>query len=372
MTPSYLEQEIPLQAEAILRTAAACRDQLATLGLDRGPGVPHLVLSGCGDSLFAAQLAEVIEMTSGARSVVAVEALEFSRYYVEAVTEASVVAVLSYSGDTVRAREAAVAARSRGARVIAVTRARDGALAALADDVISYPDLAEYSNTRTLSFQAACVVLCELVDVLCSTGAARGPRPWASVADWVDRACQDAPADLARLDEIWSPGRLDELLYLGAGPGLVAASYGAAKAYEAATIRARAVELEEFCHCQIFSVTSGTPVVAIVPDGRCADRAAEVLFSLAELGAATVCLSNREELGKSATIRVALPPGLPEVYTPMVAAPFLQLLALRWAQVRGDNPDVVRNKPVNSPLIRAGTAWSPEDYLSLREGKRRP
>jgi glutamine---fructose-6-phosphate transaminase (isomerizing) len=369
---SYLEEDIPRQAEAILSTAAASRDQLAALDRGSWSDVQHLVLCGCGDSLFAARLAEAIAVAGGARGVVAVEALEFSRYYVETIDDSSVVVVLSYSGETVRAREAAVAARSRGARVIAVTRARHGVLAALADHVISYPDLAERSNTRTSSFQAAIVVLYELFDVLCGAGAAaREPRPWASVAGWVESACTTAPADLARLDEVWSPGRVDEVLYLGGGPGLAAAAYGAAKAYEAATIRARAVELEEFCHCEIFSVTPGTPVVAILPEGRCADRGAEVLSALAEIGASTVCLSNLDELGKWAAVRVTLPPSLPEAYAPMVAAPFLQLLALRWALLRGDNPDVVRNKSVNSPLIRAGAAWRAEDYLSLREGERR-
>lgn len=372
MNSSYLEQEIPRQTEAIISTAATCREQIAALRLDSWPGVRHLVLTGCGDSLFAARLAETIAAAGGVRGVVAVEALEFSRYHMQTLDEASVVVVLSYSGETVRAQEAAIAARSRGTRVIAVTRARQGALAALADHVVSYPDVAERSNTRTASFQAAIVALCELIDVLCATRpAAREPRPWTAVAAWVESACRTAAPDLARLDGAWAPGRIDELLYLGAGPGLAAAAYGAAKAYEAATIRARAVELEEFCHCEIFSVSPGTPVVVIAPDGRCVDRAAEVLSALAEIGAATVCLSNVDELGKRARVQVALPVGMPEAYVPMVAAPFLQLLALRWALSRGDNPDLVRNKAVNSPLIRAGTAWSAGDYRSLLEGERR-
>jgi fructoselysine-6-P-deglycase FrlB-like protein len=183
LKPSHLEQEIPRQAEAIVSTAAACREQIAALHLDSWPGVRHLVLTGCGDSLFAARLAETIAAADGVRGVVAVEALEFSRYHLQTLDEASVVVVLSYSGETVRAQEAAIAARSRGARVIAVTRARQGALAALTDHVMSYPDLAERSNTRTASFQAAVVALCELVDVLCGTRTAvREPRPWTAVA----------------------------------------------------------------------------------------------------------------------------------------------------------------------------------------------
>jgi glucosamine--fructose-6-phosphate aminotransferase (isomerizing) len=372
LKPSHLEQEIPRQAEAIVSTAAACREQIAALHLDSWPGVRHLVLTGCGDSLFAARLAETIAAADGIRGVVAVEALEFSRYHMQTLDEASVVVVLSYSGETVRAQEAAIAARSRGARVIAVTRARRGALAALADHVVSYPDLTERSNTRTASFQAAVVALCELVDVLSGTRrTVREPRPWTTVARWVESACRTAVSDLARVDGPWAPGRIDELLYLGAGPGLAAAAYGAAKAYEAATIRARAVELEEFCHCEIFSVSPGTPVVVIAPDGRCVDRAAEVLAALAEIGTATVCVSNVDELGKRASVQLALPVGMPEAYVPMVAAPFLQVLALRWALSRGDNPDLVRNKAVNSPLIRAGTAWSAADYRSLLEGERR-
>src|SRR5260370_36108180 len=60
-----------------------------------------------------------------------------------------------------------------------------------------------------------------MVVVLCGTRTTvRDLRRWTVVAGWVESACRTAVSDLAGVEGPWAPGRIDELLYLGAGPGL--------------------------------------------------------------------------------------------------------------------------------------------------------
>jgi glucosamine--fructose-6-phosphate aminotransferase (isomerizing) len=367
---SYLEQEMPRQAWAITETARVVDEQVSRWSpAGDDAALSRVVLTGCGDSLFAAGLCQMMASEGGVAKVCAIEALELSRYQFLTLDDRSVVVALSYSGETVRVLEAAIAGRARGSRVVALTRDADSALASRASEVVTYPDLGERSNTRTLSFQAAVVALarilqglgvlsCELTDA----------KRWAQVAHWVDetqKASRGAVSSFAERCAL--PGMASPRL-LGAGPSLVAAQYGAAKLYEAATIAAHDIELEEFCHRDIFTVGPSTPVVLIAPAGRSDDRASEVLGALNELGAPTLCVTNVAELAEGGLMSVELPAAMDEMCTPVVAAPVFQMLALDLARERGEDPDVVSNKKVNSPLIRECGHWGSDDYAALRVG----
>jgi glucosamine 6-phosphate synthetase-like amidotransferase/phosphosugar isomerase protein len=361
---TYLDQEISRQSAVIRDTVKTTRLELANRHVLEVIGAPaRAVITGCGDSLFAAQLMEAQAIERGVGTIQAIEALELSRYGFPLLDPQTIVLALSYGGETVRVCEAAIAAKSRGAHVVAISRDANGTLAEIADATISYPPFDERSNTRSLSFQAAVVVLRELLGGIGSLGlGSAGTESWDQLASWVGDTEMVARTAVPRFAERCEPGKVDELILVGAGPSLVAARYGAAKTYEAASVRARSVELEEFCHCEIFTVGEGTPVVLIAPKGQSSDRAGEVLEALARLGCITLVVSNVPTLATPSTVNVDLPIGMHERYTPVVAAPAFQVLGLVLALQRGEDADLVRNKQVNSPLIRRCASWDAEAY----------
>ena len=354
-TESHLAAEIAEQ-EDLLRTILARRaDDVALVVselLEREP--LSWIATGCGDSLFAGMCAEYWFADLAAVPLRALHAHAFSRYLYRAIDARSVVFAISYSGTTARVIEAAVAARSRGAHVIAVTSNEHSELVQLADAWLPNDAHMERSNTRTLSFQATCALLHLAAATLHGSTSLHPDLP-AAVGQAVALAEPlDAIVDALAADS--------EITVIGGGPAHPIACYGAAKLYEAATIPAHAVELEQFIHCEIFPVTSESTVVIVAGSGSSYARAVEIADALGTLDAVTIGISDRPDFAQHVKHHVALPAGLDENYLPYLAAVPLQRLALALAIRRGENPDLVANKGVNRPLIESPLVWHASDY----------
>jgi glucosamine--fructose-6-phosphate aminotransferase (isomerizing) len=354
---TLLAAEIPQQGDLLRQVLTSRAETVRKVVRAAGEREPtSWVVTGCGDSLFAGMCAEYWFAELGRLPLRAIHALAFSRYLYRGVDHDSVVFAVSFSGSTARVVEAALAAKSRGAAVVAVTANPDSRLVELADWWLPNDALAERSNSRTLSFQAACGLL-----HLVAAEVADGARPQSStIADAVDIAVGESAEQMKRIVASL-PDDLDYTV-IGGGYGYPLACYGAAKLYEAATIPAHAAELEQFIHCEIFPVSSSSCVVLVAPQGASYARAVEVAGGLRELGAVTIGISDAHEFGELCSHFVQLPTGLGESDVPYVAAVPLQYLALEVALRRGENPDVVANKRVNRPLIESPLAWGEADY----------
>lgn len=359
-SPSLLEQEIPLQP-AVLRRAAesfagpveALIQTLSTRDVD------DWVVTGCGDSLFAGLCAEVWFARVAGRRLRAVQAIQLSRETYASLTARSVVLAVSHSGTTARVLEAARAAHSRGAFVVAVTANPESELARAADLWIDNTVREERSNCRTASFQAVSLLMRMLAEGL-ARHEGRAVRP--VDVDLLAPYVEDSRRQVERIDDAWLVE--DHWIFTGSGLGLAAAEYGMAKTYEAATLAAHSVDLEQFIHCEIFTVRAGTNVVVICPAGRAASRAVELVRGLSQLGAVTIAVTDDAELAEAATCAVLLPSGMHEDDLPFMGILPLQWLALRLAVARDEDPDLVANKWVNRPLIDNSAQWGAEMYDS--------
>lgn len=361
---SWLEQEIPLQPGVLRRAAASFErpiQELLARVAERE--VDDWVVTGCGDSLFAGLCAEVwFARLAGAR-LRPLQAMHLSREVYDSVTPRSVVLAVSHSGTTARTLEAARAARSRGAFVVAVTANSESELARSADLWIDNSVREEKSNCRTASFQAVSLLMRMLAEAL-ATKAGREVRP-------VRPELLEPYIESARLQVgLIGSDKLatNHWVFTGSGLNLAAAEYGMAKLYEAASVPAHCVELEQFIHCEIFTVRPSTNVVIVASRGRASSRAVELALALRELGAVTLAVTDDPELADAATHALRLPSGLHEDDLPFVGILPLQWLALRLAQQRGENPDLVANKAVNRPLIDHSVQWGAEMY-DVRAGE---
>lgn len=357
---SWLEREIPRQGDVLRRAAATFPgpvDRVVREAATRG--ADDWVVTGCGDSLFAGLCAEVWFARRAGLRLRAVPAMELSRYLYEALTPRSVVLAVSHSGSTARVVEAARAARSRGAYVVAVTANADSELVATADIWIDNSVHDERSNCRTASFQAVSALMRMLAERLAAE-AGRGPARPVVPAAAVQAYVEDARSQVDALDDALLSG--DHWLFSGAGLGYPTAQYGMAKMYEAATVPAHVSELEQMIHCEIFTVRPGSTVVVVCPRGRALSRALELAEGLAKLRATALAITDDDELAGRCTAAVRLPP-MAEEELPFLAAVPLQWLALRVALSRGQDPDLVANKHVNRPLIDNSRAWR-DEYLN--------
>jgi len=360
-SPSLLEQEIPLQPEVLRRAAESFGgpiSELLELVSDRD--VDDWVVTGCGDGLFAGMCAEVWFARQAGRRLRAVQAMHLSRETYDSLTPRSVVLAVSHSGTTARTLEAARAAAARGAFVVAVTAKPDSQLARLADLWVDNSVREERSNCRTASFQSVSLLMRMLAEALAADGG-RKARPLDPGV--LEPYVEGARRQVDQIPEQQLTG--SHWIFTGSGLGLAAAEYGMAKVYEAATLPAHSVELEQFIHCEIFSVHAGTTVVLIASQGRASSRAVELALALGKLEAVTIAVTDDPDLAHAATHALRLPDALPEDDLPFVGILPLQWLALRLAGIRGEDPDLVANKWVNRPLIDESAVWGPEMYDAL-------
>ncbi|HEU0001844.1 MAG TPA: PfkB family carbohydrate kinase [Ktedonobacteraceae bacterium] len=311
-------------------------------------GIEHLYLVGCGDSAFAgAATALAFQKHAGIRAE-GVHALEFARYRVRYLAQRSAVVCISFSGKVGRTIEAAMQARRFGHRVIVITGNPNSPLAQQAHDVITLSVPTPGYSPGTSTYLA---ILAALLDLALAWGKARG-RDTSSQ----ERLLRDAP-ELARqtLAEADQPmQRMAEqfvkqpwLTFLGAGPNLATAHFGAAKMFEGPQKLGVATNIEEWAHEEYFVSGAGTPVFLIAPSGASFDRATEILSELTFIGAHPVFISDRKLAQEHSTF-IPLAPGLPEEFSPLLAALPLSLFAFHLSRASGQerfefaSPEVAR------------------------------
>ncbi len=126
----------------------------------------------------------------------------------------------------------------------------------------------------------------------------------------------------------------DWLTFLGAGPNLATAHFGAAKMFEGPQKLGVATNIEEWAHEEYFISGAGTPIFLIAPSGASFDRATEILSELNFIGSKPVFISDiRPPIEPGTFIPIA--PGLPEELSPLLTALPLSLFAFHLSRASG-------------------------------------
>jgi glucosamine--fructose-6-phosphate aminotransferase (isomerizing) len=305
-----LERQIRSQPDELERflSSGTARDQVraAAQGLHRAH---RIWLVGTGTSLHAAELGAGMIQEAG-RTAVAVGSMHFVDW-APPIGPHDAVIVITHTGETAYAASARSQAFLAGLDVITITRTGSG----LPHVIETVPK--ETAETYTVSYT---VVLLALAMIANELGAESYNR---------DALSQVAPAvsdAIARpgTEAIQIPERL--LVMVGAGPGSVTAREGALKVREAARFPAEGYDAEYLLHGSAVPLDSRDHLIALdPPDG---DGLVGAIASAAE--AESVAATRLHEPS-------ALPPLLAQV--PLTVR--LQLLALRIASERRQNPDTV-------------------------------
>ena len=298
-------------------------------------GIEHLYLVGCGDSAFAGAAAALAFQKHAGIDAEGVHALDMARYRVRYLPERSAVVCISFSGKVGRTIEAARQARRLGHRVLALTGNLDSPLAQEATDILtlSVPTLGYSPGTSTYL-----AILLALFDLAVAWGAARGGdvsrarELLLSAPGLARQILSEADAPVQGVAEQFV--KRDWLTFLGAGPNLATAHFGAAKMFEGPLKLGVATNIEEWAHEEYFVSGAGTPVFLIAPSGASFDRAAEILSELNFIGAAPAFISDRRPSVPAGTF-IPLASGLPEEFSPLLAALPLSLFAFYLTRASG-------------------------------------
>ncbi len=331
-----MRQEIAMIPRLLTEQLDMLAGPLRTLAGDlNAGGIEHLYLVGCGDSAFAGAATVLAFQKHAGIHTEDIHALDFARYRVRYLPQRSAVVCISFSGRVGRTIEAAIQARRFGHRVLVLTGNPDSPLAQEATDIITLSVPTPGYSPGTTTYLA---ILAALLDLAVAWGEARGgdrarvrtllrhvPRLAQHTLEEVNEPVQKLAERIAKHE--W-------VTFLGAGPNLATAHFGAAKLFEGPQKLGVATNIEEWAHQEYFVSGAGTPVFLIAPSGASFDRASEILSELNFIGADAVIISDTRPPAVPATF-IPLAPGLPEEFSPLLAALPLSLFAFYLSHASG-------------------------------------
>jgi glucosamine--fructose-6-phosphate aminotransferase (isomerizing) len=337
----------------------------AAVADDRVANAQRIVLTGSGDSLFAAiGLAHVFRRWTGMPTE-GRTAMEQARYHSTLLTPADLVISISNSGSSSRAREVVQLATDRGAMTLGVTGSLTGELARNAARVIHRPirediGLPPYYGRCLCNFAEYLAVLYALYCLALALGVRRGhisaefqhlqlARIEAAIAAQGAIAARIEPAMMKLCEEL---GDIDTLWTIGSGPSQGTARYCAAKYHEQMPINGVSCDLEEWAHLEYFLTLkwgARSVVMVIAPPGNSLDRAQELVQGIATAGGRAIVVHTASAAGfTQAHLSVDLGHDIDEWLSPLTFHLPAQLLVLHMA-VRAGIPHI--------PLRRLDGTW---------------
>ena len=328
-------------------------------------GAQRIVLTGSGDSLFAALcLAPVFRRWAGLPTE-GRPALEQARYHSTLLTPEDLIISISNSGSSSRAREVVLLAKERGAMTVGVTGSMSGELARNARHVVHRPvrediGLPAYYGRCFCNFAEYLAVLYALYSLALALGVKRGhidaPFQHQQLAR-IEAAIEAQGAIAARIEPAMMRlcaqlGDIDTLWTIGAGPSQGTARYCAAKFHEQLPLNGVSCDLEEWAHLEYFLTLNWgarSVVTVIAPPGNSLDRAQELVQGIGTAGGrAIVVHSGSGASFPDAYLGVDLGYEIDEWLSPLTFHLPSQLLVLHMA-VRAGVPHI--------PLRRVDGTW---------------
>jgi len=249
---------------------------------ERRFGERRVVFTGCGTSFHAAQ--------TGGEAYQALEA-------VLSPPQADLMVAVSHEGETKLTLEAT---QAFGGPVWLITGTEKGPIAELAEEVFVVTPEIEESYCHTASYTCAVAALAAL----------RGED-----VRWLRQAVDNVISDP------FEGGDWDRVVVVGAGRDWPTAQEAVLKLREGAYVAAEAHETEQILHGHFAAIDEKVRVFVLEGEGRAAERAADVVKALGEIGSETTLVPTTH---------------------PVVDIVRFQMLAVELAERRGVNPDKIR------------------------------
>ena len=309
--------------------------------------VEKVFIIACGTSLHAGLVARQ-QIETWASLAVEIESSSEFRYRKAIVDKKTLVIAITQSGETADTLAGVRLAKSKGAKIVAVTNVIGSSVTREADGVVlthAGPEIG-VAATKTLVSQFVALTALALRLAL-----ARGGMKPAAVADVIaelelmpDRAevVLSRAGELSRIaNEYWE---VFDFLFLGRGSGYPVAMEGALKLKEISYIHAEGYPAGEMKHGPIALISDIVPVVAVVLQGPLYEKMMSNLQEAKARGGRIIAVATDGDNDvRDYAEEVIYVPACPDLLSPILAVIPLQLLAYYIAKKRGCNVDQPRN-----------------------------
>ncbi len=319
--------------------------------VDLPAGLPgrldRIWVTGCGTA-YHAGLAGKEVFQSLLRLPVELAYAHEMRYSDPVIDERSLTVAISQSGETVDTLVAGRLAASRGSRLLALTNVVGSTISREAHDVVYTRAGPEIAVASTKAYVSQLIGLYLLALYL---GAERGSITPAAARSMAGRleglpgivqqvlkhedAIEEIAADLVAHDDIY---------FIGRGLDYAVATEGSLKLKEISYQHSEAMPAGELKHGTLALVTHGTPVVAVITQGRVRDKTLSAVQEVKARGAQVIAVAwdDDADIGKLADHVLGIP-RTDDLFAPVPAIVPLQLLAYHVARQRGNDIDQPRN-----------------------------
>jgi glucosamine--fructose-6-phosphate aminotransferase (isomerizing) len=244
---------------------------------------------------------------------------------------------ISQSGKSPDIVSVVAEARRQGVLTAALTNEPDSDLGRTADHVIPLHAGEENSIAATKTYTAELGAVAMLSTALNEGRVpARAARELARLPDWVAQTLAQ-PNPIERAAERYCYIR--HCVVIGRGYNYSTAFETALKIKELTYTIVQPYSSADFMHGPLAIIEPGFPVFVIAPSGAMRDDMRAFCATARERGAELTVISDDAEMLDIARIALALPKGVPEWLSPIVAILPGQLFAAHLAHARGYDPD---------------------------------
>lgn len=350
----FMAKEIHEQPKVIEQTLAryidgACERVALPLELPFDfRDVRCITIIACGTASYAGSVAKYW-LERFVRVPVEVDVASEFRYRESAMGRGDLAIFVSQSGETADTLAALRYAKAKGAHTLAVVNVPTSTIARESETVL--PTLAgpEIGVASTKAFTCQLTVLAALG---IAAAKARGElsedeeielvRGLVEIPRLITAALTTEP-QIERLARDIAKAR--DVLYLGRGTSFPIALEGALKLKEISYIHAEGYAAGELKHGPIALIDEAVPVVVIAPHDCLFEKTVSNMQEVAARGGNIVLLTDAKGAEEATldTFATIVLPDMPAVFTPMVYAIPVQLLAYHTAVVMGTDVDQPRN-----------------------------
>ena len=339
MSESLLLHEIAEQPDRLRQLLADGAGDVEAIARALGSrSIRHVVIAARGSSDNAARYAQYVFGAFNRLTVTLATPSLFTRYNAPPRMDGALVVGISQSGQSPDLVAVVEEGRRQGCPTLAITNAAGSPLTEVADHTLLLRAGPEKSVAATKTYTA---------QLLGAGDAVRGGGGRLAAAGELDVGAGsvaaaldvDAAAMAAAAAALKDAGHG---VVIGRGFNYATAFEISLKAKELAYFAVEPYSAADFQHGPIALIDSGFAAIVVNVDGAVSGEVEDLLRAMTERGARPVVLSNMETSLALALAPLALPAGIPEWLSPIVAVVPGQLLAFHLSRARGFDPDQPR------------------------------
>ncbi|HZY41364.1 MAG TPA: SIS domain-containing protein [Anaerolineae bacterium] len=332
---SILQAEIneqPLAVRRFLTAESATADRLVR---DLRPhNIQYVLIAARGTSDNAARYAQYVLGAYNHLQVALATPSLYTLYGTPPDLRGALVVGISQSGRSPDIVSVLAAGRAQGRPTLAITNVPDSPLAQAADWVLPLGCGVERAVAATKTYTTSLAALALLSTAF--SGDAPRRAELARVPDWMSQTLSGVESVLPRVERYRYVGRS---AVIGRGFNYATAFEVALKVKELTRVVTESYSSADFLHGPISVLEQGFPLIVVAPGGQTLGDLATFAVEAKRRGAELIVISDDEALLQQAQLPLALPAGVPEWLSPLVAVLPGQLFAMHLAAAKGLNVD---------------------------------